>query len=99
MTQSLRGRLLIGVISLVVVGLLIADIATYAALQSSLVSQLDDQLKSGHNAAISGLGGPDEGSGPPAGAGLPAGSVVELPSPSGAVLIATQPEGARPTRS
>src|SRR4029077_12105238 len=34
MTQSLRGRLLIGVISLVVVGLLISDIATYAALQT-----------------------------------------------------------------
>src|SRR5258706_237975 len=29
MTQSLRGRLLIGVISLVVVGLLISDVATY----------------------------------------------------------------------
>jgi hypothetical protein len=62
MTESLRGRLLIGVISLVVVGLLIADIATYTALQSSLISQLDDQVKSGHNAAISGLGGPNEGS-------------------------------------
>ncbi len=92
MTQSLRGRLLIGVISLVVVGLLIADIATYAALQSSLVSQLDDQLKSGHNAAISGLGGPNEGSGPPSGSGLPAGSVIELLSPSGAVLIAKRLE-------
>src|SRR4029077_13998756 len=78
MTQSLRGRLLIGVISLVVVGLLIADIATYAALQSSLFSQLDGQLTSGHNAAISGLGGPNEGSGPPSGSGLPAGTVLGL---------------------
>jgi two-component system OmpR family sensor kinase len=88
MTESLRGRLLIGVISLVVVGLLIADIATYTALQSSLISQLDDQVKSGHNAAISGLGGPNEGSGPPSGSGLPAGTVIELVSPSGTVLIA-----------
>src|SRR4029077_17205079 len=88
MTQSLRGRLLIGVISLVVVGLLIADIATYAALQSSLFSQLDEQLTSGHNAAISGLGGPNEGSGPPSGSGLPAGTVIELISPSGTVLLA-----------
>jgi len=91
-TQSLRGRLLIGVISLVVVGLLIADIATYAALQSSLISQLDDQIKGGHNAAISGLGGPNEGSGPSSGSGLPAGSVIELLSPSGAVLIAKRLE-------
>jgi len=91
MTQSLRGRLLIGVISLVVVGLLIADIATYAALQSSLISQLDDQIKSGHNAAISGLGGPNEGPGP-SGSGLPAGTVIELLSPSGAVLVAKRLE-------
>src|SRR6266851_409118 len=88
MTQSLRGRLLIGVISLVVVGLLIADIATYAALQSSLISQRDDQLKTGHNAAISGLGGPNEGSGPPSGSGLPAGTVIELVSPARTVLLA-----------
>jgi len=90
-TQSLRGRLLIGVISLVVLGLLIADTATYAALQSSLISQLDDQIKSGHNAAISGLGGPNEGPGP-SGSGLPAGTVIELLSPSGAVLLAKRLE-------
>ncbi|MFI5282973.1 MAG: sensor histidine kinase [Candidatus Dormibacterales bacterium] len=44
MTLSLRGRLLIGVISLVVVGLAIADAATYASLQSSLLSRVDQQL-------------------------------------------------------
>src|SRR6266571_2157113 len=88
MTQSLRGRLLIGVVSLVVIGLLIADVATYAALQSSLFSQLDGQLTNGHNAAISGLGGPNEGSGPPSGSGLPAGTVIELISPGGTVLLA-----------
>src|ERR1700694_1906976 len=45
MTLSLRGRLLIGVISLVVVGLLIPDVATYATLQSSLMNRIDEQLK------------------------------------------------------
>src|SRR2546425_10253929 len=88
MLQSLRGRLIIGVISLVVVGLVISDIATYAALRNSLISQLDDQLKTGHNAAISGLGGPNEGSGPPSGSGLPAGTVIELVSPTGTILVA-----------
>jgi two-component system, OmpR family, sensor kinase len=44
MTLSLRGRLLIGVISLVVVGLLISDVATYATLQSSLMNRIDEQL-------------------------------------------------------
>ncbi|MGH7761040.1 MAG: sensor histidine kinase [Candidatus Dormibacteraceae bacterium] len=44
MTLSLQGRLLIGVISLVAVGLLVSDVATYATLQSSLVGRIDDQL-------------------------------------------------------
>src|ERR1700687_562016 len=44
MTLSLRGRLLIGVISLVAVGLLVSDVATYTTLQSSLVQRIDDQL-------------------------------------------------------
>ena len=48
MTLSLRGRLLIGVISLVAVGLLVSDVATYLTLQSSLVGRIDDQLQ-GHD--------------------------------------------------
>ena len=47
MTLSLRGRLLIGVISLVAVGLLVSDIATYLTLQSSLVTRIDEQLVKG----------------------------------------------------
>jgi two-component system OmpR family sensor kinase len=45
-TLSLRGRLLIGVIALVAVGLLVSDVATYVTLKSSLVSRIDEQLKS-----------------------------------------------------
>ena len=45
MTLSLRGRLLIGVISLVIVGLLVSDVVTYITLQNSLVSRIDDQLQ------------------------------------------------------
>ena len=44
MTLSLRGRLLIGVISLVVVGLVVADVATYLLLQKSLNDRVDTQL-------------------------------------------------------
>jgi len=44
MTLSLRGRLLIGVITLVVVGLLVADVATYELLQKSLNDRIDTQL-------------------------------------------------------
>ncbi|HKV86611.1 MAG TPA: HAMP domain-containing sensor histidine kinase [Candidatus Dormibacteraeota bacterium] len=44
MTLSLRGRLLIGVISLVVIGLVVADVATYELLQKSLFDRVDNQL-------------------------------------------------------
>jgi two-component system OmpR family sensor kinase len=88
MTQSLRGRLLIGVISLVVVGLLILDVAIYASLQRFLISRVDDQLHGAHNIAISALGGPNEGPGPQTSGGLPENTVVEIVTPSGAVVVA-----------
>jgi len=85
MTQSLRARLLVGVISLVVVGLLISDIATYGFLQTFLVSRVDDQLASNWQAAVGVLGGPTEG--PRSSSfGFPPGTVVELVAPDGTLL-------------
>ena len=46
MTLSLRGRLVIGVISLVIVGLLVSDVATYVLFQNSLLGRIDNQLTS-----------------------------------------------------
>ena len=46
MTLSLRGRLLIGVISLVVLGLVVSDVATYALFQNSLLGRVDNELTS-----------------------------------------------------
>jgi two-component system, OmpR family, sensor kinase len=86
MTLSLRGRLLIGVISLVVVGLLISDVATYALLQSSLISRIDSQLISGHNEAVGALGG--SGRGPAQPSQFPTGTVVELLGLDGSVVEA-----------
>ena len=88
MTQSLRGRLLIGVISLVVVGLLILDAAIYASLQGFLTNRVDDQLHGAHNTAISALGGPSEGPGPQSSGGLPENTVVEIVTPTGTVVVA-----------
>jgi two-component system OmpR family sensor kinase len=87
MTQSLRGRLLVGVISLVVVGLLISDVATYGFLQTFLVSRVDDQLTSNWQAAVGVLGGPNEG-GPRSSYGFPPGTVIELIAPDGTLLTA-----------
>ena len=81
MTRSLSGRLLLGIIALVFAGLLIADSATYAALQSFLFSRVDSQLTNGRSAAVGVLGGP----GPERNAAgqFPIGTVVELLRPDG----------------
>src|SRR5215831_6615466 len=88
MTRSLSGRLLLGIISLVVLGLLVADVATYAALDNFLIGRVDAQLATGHNVAISGLGGPSQGSGPPPGTGLIADTIIERVSPDGTLIEA-----------
>src|ERR1700730_15654803 len=84
MLQSLRGRLLIGVVSLVVLGLLIADVVTYLALQNFLLQRVNDQLTNGRAVAVGVLGGPGPGRGPQD--QFPVGTVVELLSPSGTLV-------------
>jgi len=81
MTRSLSGRLLIGIVSLVVLGLLVADVATYTALQSFMLGRVDSQLTNGRPAAVGVLGGP----GPERNAAgqFPIGTVVELLRPDG----------------
>jgi len=96
-TQSLRGRLLIGVISLVVIGLLILDVATYTSLQRFLTGRVDDQLLGSHNTAISALGGPNEGPGPQTGNGLPEDTIVERVSPNGTLVLARRLQFAQST--
>ena len=88
MTRSLSGRLLIGIVSLVAVGLLVADVATYTALQTFLIGRVDVQLSTGHNAAVAGLGGSPQGNGPPAGSTFPADTIIERVQADGTVLDA-----------
>jgi two-component system OmpR family sensor kinase len=85
MTLSLRGRLLIGVISLVVIGLLISDIAIYGFLQRFLITRVDEQITTNFQAAVGVLGGPDEG--PRSSFGYRPGTVFELVSPTGTLLV------------
>jgi len=83
MTLSLRGRLLIGVISLVVVGLLVANLATYLALQNFLVGRVDAQLRAGVDEVANTLGAPSRG--PIQHTAFPVGTVAELLNPDGSV--------------
>ena len=97
MTLSLRGRLLIGVTTLVALGLLVSDVATYGLLQTSLVSRIDTQLTGGHNEATAALGGPGRGAEQPS--RFPTGTVVELLGLDGTVVSAkvSTPFGATPS--
>ena len=87
MTRSLAGRLLVGVISLVVLGLLISDVATYEALQQSLLNRTDQQLTARSTVetavhVIQSQCHPGQGGS----ADYPAGTVTELIDPVGKVL-------------
>jgi two-component system, OmpR family, sensor kinase len=90
MTLSLRGRLLIGVISLVVVGLLVSDVVTYITLQNSLVARIDDQLKarSTIDTAVIVIGNQCTRRGPGSANDFPAGTITELLGRDGSVVLA-----------
>src|SRR4029077_9345357 len=77
---------------LVVVGLLISDIATYAALQTFLVQRIDDQLTSGAGspsgrATLVSVLTEQPGQGPGSAIQFPPGTVTEEVSPGGTLLV------------
>jgi two-component system, OmpR family, sensor kinase len=92
--MSLRRRLLLTLAPLFVVGLVIANVATYIGVRSFLYSRVDDQLFSTHISVENALRGngspgrPDEGpggGGPGAGAALPQFTYGCIVSPSGSL--------------
>ncbi len=94
MTLSLRTRLLVGVVALTVLGLAVADIATYKSLESFLLDRVNQQLHDGvpqvRNALTQPVGGDGHfGAGPPA--SLPPGTYAALALPDGTILIEQVP--------
>jgi hypothetical protein len=79
-TLSLRARLLVGVVALVLAGLLIADTATYVTLQRSLVGHVDEQLLATRDRLVGPAPGPPHR--PPA-PDLPPQSTIGLAAPHG----------------
>src|ERR1043166_7150868 len=61
MTMSLRTRLLVGVIALVIIGLAASGVATYLTLETSLLNRLDGQLTGGRVEATAALNGSQRG--------------------------------------
>ena len=86
MTLSLRGRLLIGVISLVLLVLIVSDVVVYGLLEKSLVGGIDQQLLGGRVEANNALGGFQRGGPQPS--NFPTGTVVELVRADGSVISA-----------
>src|SRR2546421_983393 len=84
MTLSLRGRLLIGVISLVLVGLLVLNVAIYASLQSFLIGRVDAQMRAAVEEVAAALGAPTRGQ--VQRTAFPVGTVAELLAPDGSVV-------------
>ena len=84
-TRSLSGRLLIGVIGLVLVGLATADIATYLLLQNNLLSRIDSQLTARSTVGV--LGANCNVRGPLPAGDFPAGTITELIGRDGEVAV------------
>lgn len=92
MIPSLRARLLVGMIVMVLLGLVVVDVATYVSLKSFLVGRVDDELKAAAPLAAGQLldhhdehrPGPPRGA--PSSSGLPTGSYVAVLGPDGSVI-------------
>jgi two-component system, OmpR family, sensor kinase len=94
MTLSLRARLLIGVISLVILGLLLFDVAMYLLFHSSLFGRIDDQLtsRSTVDSAVYVLQHECRGA-PGSSGGFPTNTVTELLRSDGSVQVACRVAG------
>ena len=96
MRLSLRARLLLAVAAVALVGLVLADIATYTALRSFLVDRVDESLSAAHRPLIRSLyGPPDRGAAGDAGALAAAapGAYIELRAPNGLALVSQSTRG------
>ncbi|HSR23111.1 MAG TPA: HAMP domain-containing sensor histidine kinase, partial [Candidatus Eisenbacteria bacterium] len=65
MTLSLQARLVVGLVAVVLAGLLVADIATYASLRDFLMTRVDQQLEDARLLAFGGGPGRGQHPGPP----------------------------------
>jgi two-component system, OmpR family, sensor kinase len=90
--MSLRLRLVLILAPLFVLGLVIADIATYTSMQSSLLQRVDQQVFAGHHSVedtlirrAEGEGGPQAGGGPGGFSPLPQDTWAEVVWPGGSV--------------
>ncbi len=88
---SLRARLVLGVLVVAAIGLVVADVATYAALRSFMLTRVDRTLDDDHRGAGRLVSRGDfEGSFGPGGPGPGPGVYVQVRSSSGAILSTSE---------
>jgi len=88
MTLSLRGRLLIGVLSLMLAGILVTDVVTYATMQKTLFDKVNAQLtgRSTIDVARGVLLSPDCRTSPGTISSFPPGTIAERLGSDGSVV-------------
>jgi two-component system, OmpR family, sensor kinase len=86
---SLRTRLLLGLLTLAIVGLLVADVVTYASLSAFLTDRVDQELVQSRDSLFHALGSSGAGPGQPGGGpgNAPPGGPVAVPPGTYAALI------------
>ena len=100
MTLSLRGRLLVGVMSLLILGLLASGVATYLLFQNSLLGRIDNELTARTSVeAAANVISHDCRTGPGTANGFPVNTVVELLATDGSVQLGCRATGGFGTSS
>jgi len=84
---SLRGRLLLGLLGLVAVGLIASDLLTYRALQSFLLARLDEQVAGAVDPIVGQLSSGDRRGPPPKPSVVPGGTYGAVVHDDGRVLV------------
>ncbi|MDQ6724739.1 MAG: hypothetical protein M3066_00965, partial [Actinomycetota bacterium] len=85
--MSLRSRLLLGLLGLVVVGLVASDLLTYRALHSFLLVRLDEQVAGAVGPVVSQLSSGDRRPTPTKLAAVPGGTYGAVVADDGRVLV------------
>ncbi len=98
--RSLSGRLLAGVIALMLLGLATADISTYVLLRNNLLSRIDSELtaRSTVNTAVDVISSNCGQRGPAPSGDFPPGTVAELLGSDGSVLLSCRFQGTSSAR-
>lgn len=94
--MTLRTRLLLVLMGIVLVGLLVSDVVTYKSLQSFLVTRLDQQLESSPNQSYRALAQCEQQGANPSGSGTASCSLNDIPAVPAGTFVQLRANGQSP---